>query len=248
MKTMKVLSSVSSYYKPLCGVHNLKENFTMGLFDGIKKEMALIQEKAAQEKEHKKEYDDHQLQLKSLFVGNGRIGINKFNDNLKIIKLSTESFFKDVYVEYENILEVKIDEKVEEKTNTKNVGKRKGVVTRSVVGTVLMPGIGTAIGGLTAKKENKVLTTTKKNVTRKIVLVQKTPYQSMLKMPYDEKLYSKLDGIAKNNNEPKSVENTKTDSNSEAGFNDLTKLKELLDQGIITKDDFDAKKKQILGI
>lgn len=55
--------------------------------------MAAAQEKAAQEKEHKKEYDDHQLQLKSLFVANGRIGINKFNDDLKIIKLSTENFF-----------------------------------------------------------------------------------------------------------------------------------------------------------
>lgn len=35
------------------------------------------------------------------------------------------------------------------------------------------------------------------------------------------------------------------DSNN---FDDLTKLKQLLDDGIITQDDFDAKKKQILGI
>ncbi|MCC8439206.1 hypothetical protein CRI85_02435 [Leuconostoc pseudomesenteroides] len=220
----------------------------MGLFDGIKKEMAAAQEKAAQEKEHKKEYDDHQLQLKSLFVANGRIGINKFNDDLKIIKLSTENFFKDVYVEYDNILEVKLDEKVDEQTNTKNVGKRKGVITRSVVGTVLMPGVGTAIGGLTAKKENKVLTTTKKNITRKIVLIQKTPYQSMLKMTYDETLYSKLQRIAKTNNDAKSVESIKTDLEPQIDFDNLTKLKELLDRGVITQEDFDTKKKQILGI
>ena len=220
----------------------------MGLFDGIKKEMAAAQEKAAQEKEHKKEYDDHQLQLKSLFVANGRIGINKFNDDQKIIKLSTENFFKDVYVEYDNILEVKLDEKVDEQTNTKNVGKRKGVITRSVVGTVLMPGVGTAIGGLTAKKENKVLTTTKKNITRKIVLIQKTPYQSMLKTTYDETLYSKLQRIAKTNNDAKSIESVKTDLEPQIDFDNLTKLKELLDQGVITQEDFDAKKKEILGI
>lgn len=32
------------------------------------------------------------------------------------------------------------------------------------------------------------------------------------------------------------------------GFDDLTKLKSLLDNGIITQEDFDAKKKQILGL
>lgn len=40
---------VSLHYKPLGGVHILKEKQIMGLFDGIKKEMAAAQEKAAQE-------------------------------------------------------------------------------------------------------------------------------------------------------------------------------------------------------
>lgn len=33
-----------------------------------------------------------------------------------------------------------------------------------------------------------------------------------------------------------------------SGLNDLSKLKQLLDDGVITQEDFDAKKKQILGI
>ncbi|WP_273729143.1 SHOCT domain-containing protein [Leuconostoc mesenteroides] len=37
-------------------------------------------------------------------------------------------------------------------------------------------------------------------------------------------------------------------SHSVNGFDDLTKLKSLLDDGVITQEDFDAKKKQILGI
>ncbi|MGB2575142.1 SHOCT domain-containing protein [Leuconostoc citreum] len=219
----------------------------MGLFDGIKKEMQLSQEKAAIEKENKKKYDNYQIDLKSKFVASGRIGINKFNDELKIIKVSTESYFKDVYVEYKNITEVKIDEKINEKTQTKNVGKRKGVITRSVVGTILMPGVGTVVGGLTAKKENKIQSITTQDIKRKIVLIQNTPYQSLLKITYSEDLFSKLKSIINNNNE--TVEETMyKEERTDNGLSDLIALKELFDQGIITQDDFDAKKKQILGL
>jgi len=219
----------------------------MGLFDGIKKEMQLSQEKAAKEKENKKKYDNYQIELKSKFVASGRIGINKFNDELKIIKVSTESYFKDVYVEYKNITEVKIDEKINEKTQTKNVGKRKGVITRSVVGTILMPGVGTVVGGLTAKKENKIQSITTQDIKRKIVLIQNTPYQSLLKITYSEELFSKLKSIINNNTE--TVEETiYKEERTDNGLSDLIALKELFDQGIITQDDFDAKKKQILGL
>jgi len=219
----------------------------MGLFDGIKKEMQLSQEKAAKEKENKKKYDNYQIELKSKFVASGRIGINKFNDELKIIKVSTESYFKDVYVEYKNITEVKIDEKINEKTQTKNVGKRKGVITRSVVGTILMPGVGTVVGGLTAKKENKIQSITTQDIKRKIVLIQNTPYQSLLKITYSEELFSKLKSIINNNTE--TVEETiYKEERTDNGLSDLIALKELFDQGIITQEDFDAKKKQILGL
>lgn len=219
----------------------------MGLFDGIKKEMQLSQEKAAIEKENKKKYDNYQIDLKSKFVASGRIGINKFNDELKIIKVSTESYFKDVYVEYKNITEVKVDEKINEKTQTKNVGKRKGVITRSVVGTILMPGVGTVVGGLTAKKENKIQSITTQDIKRKIVLIQNTPYQSLLKITYNEELFSKLKSIINNNTE--TVEETiYKEERTDNGLSDLIALKELFDQGIITQEDFDAKKKQILGL
>lgn len=219
----------------------------MGLFDGIKKEMQLSQEKAAKEKENKKNYDNYQIELKSKFVASGRIGINKFNDELKIIKVSTESYFKDVYVEYNNITEVKIDEKINEKTQTKNVGKRKGVITRSVVGTILMPGVGTVVGGLTAKKENKIQSITTQDIKRKIVLIQNTPYQSLLKITYSEELFSKLKSIINNNTE--TVEETiYKEERTDNGLSDLIALKELCDQGIITQEDFDAKKKKILGL
>ncbi|MCK8605180.1 SHOCT domain-containing protein [Leuconostoc citreum] len=219
----------------------------MGLFDGIKKEMQLSQEKAAKEKENKKKYDNYQIELKSKFVASGRVGINKFNDELKIIKVSTESYFKDVYVEYKNITEVKIDEKINEKTQTKNVGKRKGVITRSVVGTILMPGVGTVVGGLTAKKENKIQSITTQDIKRKIVLIQNTPYQSLLKITYNEELFSKLKSIINNNTE--TVEETiYKEERTDNGLSDLIALKELFDQGIITQEDFDAKKKQILGL
>lgn len=213
----------------------------MGLLDGIKKERQLAKDKAAIEKQHKLDFDNRQKYLKNNFVVTGKIGLHKFNDELKVIKLLPENSFKSIYVEYNNIKEVHIEETVEEKTNSKNKGKRKGVLTRAVVGTVLMPGIGTVVGGLTAKKENNTTTTTTKNVKRTIVLVQDTPFQSSIRIPYDDSLFSKLGTIL--SSQPKN-----DGSQSDNDLNDLKQLKSLLDDGVITQEDFDAKKKQILGI
>ncbi|MBZ6000916.1 SHOCT domain-containing protein [Leuconostoc gelidum] len=212
----------------------------MGLLDGIKKDMQLAKQKSAIEKQTKLDFTNHQKQLKNDFIVGGKIGLHRFNDDLSVIKLLPENAFMSVYVEYKNIKEVHIEEVVEEKTNSKNKGKRKGVLTRAVVGTVLMPGVGTVVGGLTAKKENNITTTTTKNVKRTIVLIQDTPFQSLLTIAYDEALFSKLGTILSN----KKVEETKIDG----GLNDLSNLKQLLDDGVITQEDFDAKKKQILGI
>lgn len=48
--------------------------------------------------------------------------------------------------------------------------------------------------------------------------------------------------------EYKSTNVNNTDSNGASGINDLRQLKQLLDEGVITQEDFDKKKAQILGI
>jgi hypothetical protein len=46
-----------------------------------------------------------------------------------------------------------------------------------------------------------------------------------------------------------SVENiTKTETNEKGNLDDLERLAELLKKGIVTQDEFDLKKKQILGL
>ena len=45
-----------------------------------------------------------------------------------------------------------------------------------------------------------------------------------------------------------SIENPNSQKKEESGFSDLHKLKELLDDGIITEEEFAVKKKQILGL
>ena len=47
----------------------------------------------------------------------------------------------------------------------------------------------------------------------------------------------------------KKLSNTDTKSNStDSNVNDLREFKKLLDEGVITEEEFEAKKKQLLGI
>lgn len=73
---------------------------------------------------------------------------------------------------------------------------------------------------------------------------------SLVKAAIDEaeSLNKKLSQIVENNE--KVIENKVADASSKHidNYDELIKLKELLDDGIITQEEFDTKKKEILGL
>ena len=228
----------------------------MGIFDN------------AEMKAAKRRYKEEMKLLANIMKPTGKIFMcAKWDDNLRVISIG--SMGMSTIVKYDTINDIQVYESVQEVTTTKSSGreKRKGVMTRAAVGTILMPGVGTLAGALTAKKQSAVESeaVTSQQVTRTIVLTRDDPFKTVLTFPYHPELEIKLRSILAENlaqtavveqiaetshiEQPQTVEQTpqveQVNSNISVA-DELIKLKELLDAGVLTEEEFAAQKQRLL--
>ena len=228
----------------------------MGIFDN------------AEMKAAKRRYKEEMKLLANIMKPTGKIFMcAKWDDNLRLISIG--SMGMSTIVKYDTIKDIQIHESVQEVTSTKSSGreKRKGVMTRAAVGTILAPGVGTLAGALTAKKHStgESQSVTSQEVTRTIVLTRDDPFKTVLTIPYHPELEAKLRSILAENlaqtaaaeqitetspiEQPQTVEQTpqveQIASNISAA-DELMKLKELLDAGVLTEEEFAIQKQRLL--
>lgn len=131
----------------------------------------------------------------------------------------------------------------------------KGGLGSAIVGGVLFGGLGAVVGGVTGSKTTKTLI---KNLRVKIILdnsvnpveyidiimsdTQRDGFKYKMLRKYADDIAGILDGIMSKN--VKTNNNQTTVSNAD----EILKYKKLMDDGIITEDEFTAKKKQLLGL
>jgi len=228
----------------------------MGIFDN------------AEMKAAKRRYKEEMKLLANIMKPTGKIFMcAKWDDNLRVISIG--SMGMSTIVKYDTIKDIQVYESAQEVTTKKSSGreKRKGVMTRAAVGTILMPGVGTLAGALTAKKQSAVESeaVTSQQVTRTIVLTRDDPFKTVLTFPYHPELEIKLRSILAENlaqtavveqiaetshiEQPQTVEQTpqveQVNSNISVA-DELIKLKELLDAGVLTEEEFAAQKQRLL--
>jgi hypothetical protein len=204
-------------------------------------------DKIAEKRALKAEFFARNNQLVKNLSKTGSAGGSNYSDTDQIIVLKPNPFSKSYAFEYDTILSVRIDEQVQDVVNTtgktKEIQKRKGVLTRAIVGTVLMPGVGTVIGAATAKKkttgsQNSQVTTTQ-NIERKIIVTRDSPFIDTITMPFSDALFNKLSTILNNRKEA-------TRDFNDGDMDNLLKLKSLLDSGILSQEEYDQKKNQFM--
>lgn len=214
----------------------------MGLFDN------------AELKEAKRLYKEETRQLSDNMKPTGKIFMcAKWDDNLRVISIG--SMGSSTLIKYDSITGVDVIVDVKEVTSTKTKGKekRKGVMTRAVVGTVLMPGVGTLAGALTAKKHStgESESVTNQQVTKTIVLTRNDPFKTVLNFPYNADLEVKLRSILTENiaklSQPLVTQQLEQPVKEISVADELIKLKELLDAGILTEEEFQLQKQKILS-
>lgn len=130
----------------------------------------------------------------------------------------------------------------------------KGGVGRALVGGALFGGIGAIVGGVTGHKHKSTCTKLQIRITLNdlsspveyITLINfETKKSSLLySSAYDtaKQIMSMLEIICSNSEPESKVSEVKDE------VEEVLKYKNLLDQGIITKEEFEAKKKKIMGI
>lgn len=140
--------------------------------------------------------------------------------------------------------------------NNEGKTKRKGRVIGAVVGTALLPGVGTVIGAAhgTGNKKHKGKTQAKTTTSQTQVEI---PAAAILQL---ENINTKEIAVISCNIKSelnaqllslKCIEEKYVPENDDTindPYENLKKLKELLDMDIITQEEFDKKKKELLGL
>jgi hypothetical protein len=133
-----------------------------------------------------------------------------------------------------------------------------GGVGRAIVGGALLGGVGAIVGGVTGKKKSKNICDTLKIKITINDVSNPTQYINFITSPMkkDGILYKTLyqnaqecasilqiicDGQSKKQPIP-------TDQQPQSTAEEIMKFKQLLDVGAITQDEYDEKKKQLLGV
>ena len=134
-----------------------------------------------------------------------------------------------------------------------------GGLGRAVAGGLLFGGVGAIVGGVTGGKKAKGVTTnmfinvivrnnsaTNVNLTLINRPLKKGSLLERAAQNNARDIIAKLTLITKSINDEKSLKDQNTNTISSA--DEIMRYKELLDKGILTQEEFDAKKKQLLGI
>ena len=135
----------------------------------------------------------------------------------------------------------------------------KGGLGRAVAGGVLFGGVGAIVGGATGKRKGKPTCTSLKikitlndmtTPTEYINLIStETKKSSMLYQTCEkqaQEILSLFQVMCESNKAAQSVPTQTVQEQSAA--DEIVKFKRLLDSGVITEDEFEAKKKQLLGL
>lgn len=135
----------------------------------------------------------------------------------------------------------------------------KGGLGAAATGGILLGGVGAIVGSNVGKKRSRTIVTSMQvrislsNKYRNQILIELLPLNSELKAgsaQYNtyklqaDKLVSFLDGLCSKANISQSALNQPPKSEAD----EILKYKNLLDAGAITQEEFEAKKKQLLGL
>lgn len=171
--------------------------------------------------------------------------IIKFDDDTKRILFQKRNTIHD-YGDIESF-EIRRDD---ETVSSKSLG-------RAITGGIIFGGAGAVVGAVMAKDKEKkycdkldVLISVGNNKKIVIPLIKERTETSSdayyLASLHLGQIVTKLDSICKVNDEITSSKKTTESTSTPA--NEIRQFKKLMDEGIITKEEFDKKKKELLGL
>ena len=184
------------------------------------------------------------------FKPTSRVGMLSFDDNTQTFIITKSKKNQDLY-HYNQVVGFELLEDGETIT--------KGGLGRAVVGGVLLGGVGAIVGGVTGGKRSKGIC---KSLQIKITFrnsPKQTEYLAFISAEtktnsfiYKTAYKSAQDALSALQLAVDKIDNTPVEApviqQVASGADEILKYKGLLDAGIITEEEFNAKKAQILGL
>ena len=183
-----------------------------------------------------------------------KFGKYLFDDTRRQILRKKSFLFDPEFYNYSDIISYRINQQGH------NENKKHGI-TRALVGGALAGGVGAIVGATTGGKQTDyidhlgIIVNLKNGNNFEIVFIRKideiksNSFTARSIISDVNSLISLLDAIIAKN---QSLANTTISSNNQAKVDstadEIRKYKKLADDGIITQDEFSAKKKQLLGL
>lgn len=130
----------------------------------------------------------------------------------------------------------------------------KGGLGRAVAGGILFGGVGAVVGGVTGGKKTKSIVNSLRIKITLNSMSDPVTYINLITTPTKTSsfVYKSIEEIAQQILSVFSVilqeKDAGTESQANSSADEIRKYKELLDDGIITQEEFDVKKKQLLGL
>lgn len=174
-----------------------------------------------------------------------------FDDTRRAILRKKSFLFDPAFIKYSDIISYRVNQQGHNET-------KKHGITRAIVGGAIAGGVGSIVGATTGGKQTDyidhlgVIINLKDGSDFEIVFIRKieeiksNSFSARESFREANNLISILNAIiADNQNATQSNGGTSTTSDN---ADEIRKYKKLADDGIITEDEFNAKKKQLLGL
>lgn len=240
----------------------------MGLLDNISNSFKESQERSAALAQKKSECSKDLTANVTITFGHNEIGVpsrsalrQKTNGDV-YFNLQDDVLYRITSYEWQGpVYEQMVTANKTENQNSQTVKKGKAgrMATGALVGTLLFPGVGTAVGaaiGAGGKSKSKTMGTTDSNMQQISKQVEKDG-KAILKLQSVRDNATHAITIVCNSDIDTQIrcfnfEQAKSTATLSKDATDSLKgikaLKELLDMGAITQEEFDAKKKQMLNL
>lgn len=195
-----------------------------------------------------KELINRRIPVVNSFKATKKVGTYlQIDENHKSFKIGHDIF------EYSNLLSFELLEDGQSIT--------KGGLGRAVAGGLLFGGVGAIVGGVTGGKKSKgICNSMKLRVTLKdahtdtayiTFIATETKTKSFIYQTAQssaQSCISALEIISDQNKSENIAPSVNVESAATSSADEIMKFKQLLDAGVITREEFDAKKAQLLGL
>jgi hypothetical protein len=162
-------------------------------------------------------------------------GSIQFKEDYAELKIMVVFSRKTIIITPDDIIEIGLNQETYRSAGKAAVGAIAGGLLTGGIGLIA----GAALGGKRRKENHLHLVVKYMNINCEVLIAPNNDIP---------KIYAAFRALVIKHSPPETISNTSTDKNQNDAITEIERLHELLQKGILTQDEFNSKKRNLLGI